>query len=203
MGTGWLVLQQSGIRILCCTMYNQITVPISSAQISLHLNKDISLTKRGIGSSFFGDTREASVIVIVIVVPLSLPSLWWGQSSNTRGAIEYWKLFPLQKNSRHCHTYIILSVILITFSTLLSLSSSTPHFQNSHHSVEMLKFHNLLKDRTFICYQHQVWDNRPIHPRQLGLCVSNWSKASILIRSDHIRADQDMPGIMIKDRDLG
>ena len=52
-----------------------ITVPISSARISLHLNKDISLTKRGIGSSFFGDTREASVIVIVIVVPLSLPSL--------------------------------------------------------------------------------------------------------------------------------
>ena len=176
-----------------------ITVPISSARISLHLNKDISLTKRGIGSSFFGDTREASVIVIVIVVPLSLPSLWCGQSSNTRGAIEYWKLFPLQKNSRHCHTYIILSVILITFSALLSLSSSTPHFQNSSvHSVEMLKFHNLLKDRTFICYQHQVWDNRPIHPRQLGLCVSNWSKASILIR-----ADQDRPGIMIKDRDLG
>ena len=198
MGKGWLVLQQSGIRILCCTMYNQITVPISSAQISLHLNKDISLTKRRIGFLFlFGDTREASVIVIVIVVPLSLPSLWCGQSSNTRGAIEYWKLFPLQKNSRHCHTYIILSVILITFSALLSLSSSTPHFQNSHHSVEMLKFHNLLKDRTFICYQHQVWDNRPIHS-QLGLCVSNWSKASILIR-----ADQDRPGIMIKDRDLG
>ena len=199
MGKGWLVLQQSGIRILCCTMYNQITVPISSAQISLHLNKDISLTKRRIGFLFlFGDTREASVIVIVIVVPLSLPSLWCGQSSNTRGAIEYWKLFPLQKNSRHCHTYIILSVILITFSALLSLSSSTPHFQNSHHSVEMLKFHNLLKDRTFICYQHQVWDNRPIHPRQLVLCLSNWSKAST-----QIRADQDRPGIMIKDRDLG
>ena len=53
-----------------------ITVPISSAQISLHLNKDISLTKRRIGFLFlFGDTREASVIVIVIVVPLSLPSL--------------------------------------------------------------------------------------------------------------------------------
>ena len=144
MGTGWLVLQQSGIRILCCTVYNQITVPISSAQISLHLTKDISLTKRRIGSLFlFGNTREASVIVIVIVVPLSLPSLWCGQSSNTRGAIEYWKLFPLQKNSRHCHTYIILSVILITFSALLSLSSSTPHFQKISQLSERSDFYLL------------------------------------------------------------
>ena len=121
MGTGWLVLQQSGIRILCCTVYNQITVPISSAQISLHLNKDISLTKRRIGFLFLFWRHQGGFCYCYCYCRSSQPSIFmmWTIQQHSGG---YWVLKAVsapEKLPSLSHLYYLVCHLDYLFSTVI------------------------------------------------------------------------------------